>query len=55
MYPLPVGLALVDMLAEHYEGRIERDKPMRRPLPRRRSRLVPRLVPRLGLRRRAIA
>jgi hypothetical protein len=26
MYPLPVGLALVDMLAEHYEGRHERSR-----------------------------
>ena len=61
MYPLPIGLALVDMLSEHYEDRHERARlareeggelhASRRRSPRRRARLVSRL----GLRGRAIA
>jgi hypothetical protein len=57
MYPLPIGLALVDLLVEHTQRRVERadraareagrvDEPARRPLPHRRAHL---------LRRRAVA
>ena len=58
MYPLPIGLALVDLLVEHTQRRVERadraareagrvDESARRSLPHRRARLV--------LRRRAVA
>ena len=63
MYPLPVGLALVDLLVEHSENRLENasraareDKNVlhesaRRTVPHRRARLASIL----GLRGRAVA